>query len=120
LVARGLARHHVVLPAAEAEQQIAGLVLLGVAAHHLHDAAAANHFVDRDRRQIARGVVHPGADRRVDREVAHTRQRLARPRLGQVLLLEADGARVHHPRRTFCQDHASVSIGHRVSSPFIE
>jgi hypothetical protein len=118
--ARGQALHralalvgdHVVLPAGHPEQEIAGRVAVGVALQHLGDAAAANHFVDLDRRQVARCVVHPRADRRIDRQVAHARERLSGAGLRYALLLDADGRLVDHPRRTLCQDQTAVALGH--------
>ena len=42
--------------------------------------AGADDVVDPDRGQVARGVVHPGADRGIDREVADLGERLSRAR----------------------------------------
>ena len=75
--ALGAVGDHVVLPAGHAEQHLPDRVGVGAALDDLADAAGADHVVDLDRGQVAGGVVHPGADRGVDRDVADLHERLA-------------------------------------------
>ena len=46
---------------------------VGAGGHHLTDPTAADDLPDADRREVAGRVVHPGADGRVDRQVARPR-----------------------------------------------
>ena len=113
--ARGCAvvGERVVLPASHAEDEVALREALAVGAHDLGDAAAPHDLADADRRQVALAVVHPGADRRIDREVAVAKQGLALARLGRVGLLQTGGVLVHPSLWPLGQDHPAVALGHR-------
>ena len=103
---------HVVLPAGHAEQQLAGLVGVGAAVDDLADPAAADDLVELDRRQIARNVVHPGADRRVDRQIANLDQRLAILEVGHLFGLQAGRAPVHQAGGSLRQHQTSILLAH--------
>jgi hypothetical protein len=103
---------HVLLPAGHAEQQLAGLIGIGTALDDLADAAAADDFADLDRRQIARHVVHPGADRRIYREVADLDQGLAVLEVGSLLGFHAGRVLINQARGALGQDQSPVLLAH--------
>src|SRR5207253_491574 len=99
----------VVLPARHPEDEVSNGVAVAVGAHHLTDAAAADDLADPDGRQVPLSVVHPGADRGVDREVLDPNQGLVGAGLGYWLLFEAGGGVVDHARGALGEDEAAVA-----------
>ena len=103
---------HIVLPAGHAEHLLTGLVGVRAALDDLADAAAADDLADLDRRQIAGDVVHPGTDRRIDRQVTDLDQCLAALQFGQVSGFKAGGAAIHQPGRALGQDQFPILLAH--------
>jgi hypothetical protein len=101
----------VVLPAEQAEHGVSDGHAVTLGFDHLADAGRSDDVADGDCRKV--GVAaHPPPDGRVDRQVRHPDECLARPGRRNGLFFEPGGVVVDQGRRAFGEDDLAVAQGH--------
>ena len=111
LAQRRPAANGVFLPAQPVLDDVAGGEAGMVRFHHLADRAAGHHLAQPDRCGIGCRVAHAAALVRIEREVDHAYQHLARPRLGHGDFLDAEIGFGRLGRRPAHKNDAAMGIG---------
>ena len=112
-----LAEQRVVLPAADADHDVARSEPLEVRAHDLADRAAGHDLADRHGSRVGRRLAHPAAHVGVEREIDRAAQHLARAGLRDRRLLEAEILRPRLALRARGQHDPAVDLAHGLPPP---
>jgi hypothetical protein len=101
-----------VLPAAIADDEVAGREAVEVGFDHLAHRAAGHHLADRDRRRVRRRVAHAAAHVGIERQIDGAGEQFARPWLRRRALLEPEVVRSRPALRPLREDDAAVDLAH--------